>query len=220
MRRRSAAAVSTTTPRSDSSSEILRSSSSDGDSSARAIARSAFVSPRARYGSTGHRTNRLTSVTANVATPHGSRMNEYSNARQPTGSFSPAHSQEKNPSSRRLRAIGLGSSIRTPSMPRARPRSARPRPRAPCSPSTSSGSPITVTESPAPTPIRNTVYTNPAIAIGRLARRYAISFHVHRSKANRAGGGRSLSGREGLMVIRPACRAGASHAMGFVGGAE
>ncbi|WP_244300100.1 hypothetical protein [Streptomyces atroolivaceus] len=64
------------------------------------------------------------------------------------------------------------------------------------------------------------MYTNPAIATGRLARRYAISFHVHRSKAMRAGGGRSLSGGEGLMVIRPACRAGRAHAMGFVGEAE
>ncbi|RPK79915.1 hypothetical protein EES45_14420 [Streptomyces sp. ADI97-07] len=108
-------------------------------------------------GSTGQSTTRLTSVTANVTTPHGSRMNEYSNARQATGSFSPDQSQGKNPVSRVLRAIGLGSSIRTPSMPRARPRSARPRPRAPCSPRARSGSPTTVTESPAPTPIRKTV---------------------------------------------------------------
>ncbi|RPK93133.1 hypothetical protein EES46_06720 [Streptomyces sp. ADI98-10] len=136
---------------------MRRSSSSEGDRSPRAIARSTVVSPRVMNGSTGHRTNRLTSVTANVSTPHGSRMNPYSNARQPTGSFSPANSRAKNPWSRWPRASGLGSSTRTPSIPRARRRSSRPSSREPWSPPTSRGRPITVTESPAPTAITRTV---------------------------------------------------------------
>ncbi len=149
--------MSTTTPRSDSSSAMRRSNSSDGDSSPRTIARSTVVSPRAMNGSTGHRTNRLTSVTANVSTPHGSRMNPYNNARQPTGSFSPAQSRTKNPWSRWPRPSGLGSSTRTPSIHRARRRSSPPSSRAPWSPPTSSGRPMTVTDSPAPTPITATV---------------------------------------------------------------
>ncbi len=89
-------------------------------------------------------------VTTNVKIPHGNRMNKYSVARQPTGSFSAVHSQGKNPRPWRCRRSGLGSSIPSPSSARARDRSARPSPREPDSPSASSGSPITVTDSATP----------------------------------------------------------------------
>ncbi|RPK75684.1 hypothetical protein EES42_05875 [Streptomyces sp. ADI95-17] len=109
------------------------------------------------WGSSGHSTRKLTSVTAKVSTPQGSRTKEYSTARQPTGSLRLDQSQAKNPLSRRDSSIGLGSSTGTPSIARARPRSALPISRAPCSPTASSGRPITVTASATPTPIMNTV---------------------------------------------------------------
>ncbi len=155
MRRRSAAAVSTTTPRSDSNSAIRCSSSSDGESSPRAIARSALASPRAMKGSTGHRTNRLTSVVEKVRTPHGSRMKQYSTVRQATGSFRVAHRRGNIPPLRCIPDNVLGSSIRTPSSARVRARSALPSPRAPMRPRASSGRPMTVTDNSTPLKISN-----------------------------------------------------------------
>ncbi len=94
------------------------------------MARSTFVSPRARNGSTGHSRNNDVSVTVNVTIPHGSRMKSYSMVRQATGSRRLDHNQGKKPVPRT--GIGLGSSIRTPSSLRARARChPGPQPRAP-----------------------------------------------------------------------------------------
>lgn len=141
-----------------------------GESSARTIARSALPRPRAMNGSTGHSTNRPTSVSANVSTAHGNRITSYSTVRQPTGSLSPVHSQPKKPPARRT-GSGLGSSMRTPSNALARPRSALPSSRAPLRPAAISGSPITVTVSPAPRATIVTAYTNPKTDSGKLLRR-------------------------------------------------
>ncbi|CAM5720287.1 hypothetical protein SCALM49S_02257 [Streptomyces californicus] len=133
-----------------------RSNSSDGDSSPRTIARSTAVSPRAMNGSTGHRTNRLTSVTPNVSTPHGSRMKPYNNA-EPTRFSGPpptAGRRTPRPGDRAQRTRLLHPHAEHPSgPPPLQPASSR----APWSPPTSSGRPITVTDSPAPTLITTTV---------------------------------------------------------------
>lgn len=98
-------------------------------------------------GSTGHSTNNEVSVTVKVTMPHGNRIPSYSTVRQPTGSFSAIHTRCSSPPPLR-HGNGLGSSIRTPSSRRARPRSNFPISRAPINPSASSGNPTTVTVRP------------------------------------------------------------------------
>ncbi len=99
-------------------------------------------------GSTGHSTNSEVSVTVKVTMPHGSRIPSYSTVRHATGSFSAIHTRCTSPPPLR-HGNGLGSSIRTPSSRRARPRSNFPISRAPINASASSGKPTTVMVSPA-----------------------------------------------------------------------